>query len=612
MRDELLPYYESELTFLRHMGAEFADKYPKIAGRLRLDSEKFGDPHVERLVESFALLAARIHHKLDDEFPEITEALLEALYPHYLRPIPSMAIAQFEADPSQSKVASGIEIPSGAVVESQPQEGAASSFRTCYPVKLWPIQVTAAGFSTASSFGALAPSGAAYAVRVSLACRGGLRLAQLPLDTVRFYLHGEDAARHTLYELLFSRAAGAIIRDSRPAPNPAHATLLPGCLRPVGFSGSEGLLPYSERSFMGYRLLQEYFHFPEKFLFVDIDLSGIDERQRARFSDCFELVMFLGESGPKSRIAHLEQAVGPEMFELGCAPIVNLFERPAEPIRLTHTKTEYRVIADQYRQMATEVYAVNTVEATAAHLQESQSYAPFYAHRHAYDGETNGRYWIARRRASIRKGDNGTEVYLSLVDANFNPDLPPVERLSVMVTCTNRDFAAGLKWRGVYGELDAAGRPLVRTRCLRRPTAPARPPLSGGLQWRLISHLSLNHLSLVERGREALQEILRLYDFTDHPSIRKQIAGIAGLSSEPCVSRVVSRTGVAFCRGIDVALELDEDQFVGSGVFLMAAVLERFFGLYSAINSFSRLTVTSTQRGVLKQWAPRAGEQVLL
>jgi type VI secretion system protein ImpG len=612
MKDDLLPYYESELTFVRQMGAEFAAKYPKIASRLRLDASECADPHVERLIEAFALLAGRIRHKLDDEFPEITEAMLNVLYPHYLRPIPPMAIARFELDASQSDVPGGVDVPAGTPLNSRPIDGSVASFRTAYDVKILPLAVTAAAWSGASAFGSLAPGGAAWGMKMTLQCGGKSVASDIPLERLRFYLHGEGAARYTLYELLFTSTVSVMVHASGPGAAAFQLVLPAGCLRPVGFDAGQELLPYSDRSFPGYRLLQEYFHFPEKFLFIDIDLSSLGAREKQLLGKSFDVVIFFRESGAKGRLTHLEQAMSPEMFQLGCTPVVNLFERLAEPVRLSHTKTEYRIVPDQHRGMATEVYSVDEVSSTIAYNEQPRTYEPFYSLRHSYGDEPSGHYWVARRAASFRPNDEGTEVYLSLVNASMNPALPPAERLSVRVTCTNRDFVSQIKWVGVPGELEAEGMPLVRVRCLRKPTESARPPLGGSLQWRLISHLSLNHLSIVETGKEALQDILRLYDFTGDAAIRQHIAGLVAVASESSVSRVFSKTGIAFCRGLDVTLEFDENQFAGSGAFLMAAVLERFLGLYSSINSFARMTCKTTQRGVIKQWAPRAGEQILL
>ena len=607
MRDDLLPYYERELTFIRQMAAEFADKYPKVAGRLMLEPGTCEDPHVERLIEAFALLCGRVHHKLDEEFPEITEALLDVLYPHYLRPIPSMGIVQFQLDPAQS--AASTEVAPGTAVHSKPDNGQFCSFRTCYPVTLLPLRVTNASVSASNRF---VPSGlssdVAAVVRIELECTGGLRLGQLPLDSLRFYLNGESAAVHSLYEFLFLNALRVSIR-ALPAKDGAPQAVLPASsLRQVGFAPDEGMLPYSARSFAGYRLLQEYFVFPEKFLFFD--LTGLDRLAKSDFGSAFEILISLKEPQAQHRLIALEQSVTAKTFQLGCTPVVNLFERIAEPIRITQTKTEYRVVPDLHRQLSTEVYSVDRVTSTATYMEEPQTYAPFYALRHGHD-QSQRHFWYTHRRPSFRKNDDGMEVYISLVDLDFNPALPPAEMLTLRVTCTNRDQAGRLKLSGEFGELEAEGVALLGTRWIQKPGPTARPPLRRGLQWRLISHLSLNHLSIVEKGKEALQEILRLYDFSEDPAIRKQIAGIVDVSSRSSISRVHSDTGVAFVRGTDVAIEFDEEQYVGTGVFLLSSVLQRFLGLYSAVNSFSRLTVT-TKKGVLKQWPPLAGEQILL
>ena len=606
MRDELLPYYERELTFIRHMASEFSEKYPKVAGRLLLEPNQCEDPHVERLIEAFALLAGRVHHKLDDEFPEITEALLDVLCPHYLRPVPSQGIAQFQLDPSQS-AAARTQVPAGVALHSRPENGQFCSFRTCYPVTLWPLRVTGASVSAASRLGSAGAGDAAAVVRIQMESTGGLRFGQLPIDKIRFYLNGESAVVHALYQSLFLDALRVGLRALPAGDGSAHALLPATCLHQVGFERAEGVLPYSDRSFVGYRLLQEYFTLPEKFLFVDV--TGLDRLAKADFGAGFEILIWLKESEP-ARLLALEQGVGPETFQLGCTPMVNLFERIAEPIRVTHTKTEYRVVGDQHRQQITEIYSVDRVASAAPYLEEPKIYEPFYALGHGRD-DAGQRYWCAHRRPSARPGDSGTEVYLTLVDVNFEPALPADETLTMQVTCTNRDQASRLRFAGEYGELETEGLALLRARCIRRPTPTGRPPLRRGLEWRLISHLSLNYLSIVEGGREALQEILQLYNFSDDPALRKQIAGISEVSSRSSVARVASSTGVTFCRGTDVTLGFDDEQYIGSGVYLLGSVLHRFLALYSAVNSFSRLTVR-TKKGVLKQWPPLAGEQVLL
>jgi type VI secretion system protein ImpG len=612
MSDELYRYYEQELTFFRQMAGEFAQKYPKVAARLQLDETKESkDPHVERLIEAFALLAARVRRKIDDEFPEIVESLLNMLYPHYLRPVPPMAIAQFRFEPQQTRPTEPASIPAAALLTSRPSGGLECTFRTAYPVTVWPLTVTRASLvSVAAAQAAGAPPESSSVLRIQLDTLGNLPAGKLKIPYLRFFLNGDSTPHHLLYELLFVHAISVQLRTRSTSSKIEPLVMGADCIRPVGFGIDEGLLSYSDRSFLGYRLLQEYFHFPQKFFFFD--LAGLDALPDLGTS--FEILIFFRDSELRDQMPSIAQAVDADTFQLGCTPVVNLFERPAETIRVSHAVAEYQVIPDRHRQASMEVYSVDRVSSTAAYAEEPQVYEPFYSFRHTYHDRDSQCYWYAHRRPSLRKNDEGTEVYLSLVDLNFKPANPPVELLTVRVTCTNRDFVSRLAWRKEWGELEGEGLPLVQARCIVPPTKAARPPLRGGLQWRLVSHLSLNHLSIVQGGgREALQEILRLYAFSEDEDIRKRIAGITGLKSESSVSRVLFESGVAFCRGLDVELEFDEEQYAGSGVFLLASVLERFFGLYSAVNSYSRLAARTRQRrGLLKRWPARVGEQRVL
>jgi type VI secretion system protein ImpG len=607
---ELLPYYERELLFIRHMAAEFAEKYPDRAGALRIHDNACPDPDVERLMEAFALIAARVQHKIDDEFPEITEALLDMLYPHYLRPVPPMAIAQMDTDPDQRDSAPGYVVPRGSCLYTRQHAGTICRFRTCYPLRLWPIEVTAAAFMRSADLAdRIASSDSPYLFRLQLQCRGNASLSRMGLRDLRFYLGGDSQAAHTAYELVCNSASGVIIRTRRGGKLYAEIALGPDAVRPVGFGRDEGLLPYTDRSFLGFRLLQEYFAFPEKFLFFDIEGFGRlpDEKLDQQFEILIPICSF--ERADRARL--LEQAVDAAMFQLGCTPIVNLFERCAEPIRLSHTASEYPVLADVHFPLATEVYSVDRVASITSDAEETKVYRQFYSLPHS-ERESTVPLGHAVRRASHRNGDRGTDVYLSLVDFAFDPAQPPSESLTVHVTCTNRDFVERIPVSRTFGELEAEAGALLRIRFVYGPTPTVRPPLRRGLQWRLISHMALNHLSIVESGLPAFQEILQLYDFGAQAGFSRHVSGITKLGSRPKIARVNSRCGLTFCPGMHVDLEFDEENFAGSGVFLFASVLERFLGLYSAINSFTELTVRTRQRkGDLRRWLPRAGEQIV-
>jgi type VI secretion system protein ImpG len=613
VRDDLLLYYERELTFLRQMGAEFAAKYPKIASRLLLEPDKCEDPHVERMLEAFAFLAARVHLKIDDEFPEITESLLGILYPHYLRPIPAMSVAQFQVDPDQVTPESGLKLERDSVLNSRPVNGVPCKFRTCSDITFWPVEVTEAEWKTPDRLQPpVRSSEAVAAVRIALRCPGELTFSKLAMSSLRFYLSGEGSLVHTLYELLCNNCSHIIVRDATPKSKAAPVILTADALQPVGFSGHEGMLPYPRRSFIGYRLLQEYFCFPQKFFFLD--LNGLDRVCQAGFGDRAEIILMISSFERTDRRQMLELGVSAKTFRLGCAPIVNLFPQTAEPILLDHTRYEYQVVPDVSRRRATEIFEIAEVISANPQTGEVRRFEPLYSFRHGIERSKEQAFWRASRRPSGQRDDEGTDVFLSLVDLSSRPVQPNVDTLTVRTICSNRDLPARLPFGNESGDFELEGPlPVQRIVALLKPTDALRPPMGKDSLWRLISQLSLNYLSLVEEGREALQEILRLYNFTGSTYSEKQIAGLVSLSSRRHFARVVSEDGMAFARGTQVDMEFDEEQFVGGGVYLFAAVLEYFLGLYVSMNSFSQVRVRTRQRKeVLKQWPPRAGQKILL
>jgi type VI secretion system protein ImpG len=612
MSSELLPYYERELLFVRKRASEFAERYPERAAALKLTHNGCEDPHVERMIEAFALIAGRIQRKIDEEFPEITQALLDVLYPHFLRQVPSMAIAQFEVDPEQSRSVTGHLIPRGAIAYSEPLGGVQCRFRTAYRVRLFPIRVVSASFSRAVNLpGAVSSATAQYAIRIELQTQGTAKLSNLQISDLRFHIGGDQQAAHWIYELLFNNVSQVLLRCQEKGAKWSSTSLGPDSVMEVGFGRDEAILPHGETSFQGYRLLQEYFCFPQKFLFFD--LTQIDRHVSPALTDRLEIVILLDEFQRPDRATLLESAVSAETFQLGCSPVVNLFDHCSEPIRVSHTRTEYPIIPDVHAPLGMEVYSVNRVTSVAPYAEEPKEYRPFYSFRHADDGTRGEAFWYATRRLSERNGDAGTDLYLSLVDRTFKPSLPAAEALTTDITCTNRNLPERLALSGKWGELDLESSAIVRTRVVRGPTKVIRPPMRKALQWRLISHLSLNHLSLVEGGADALREILKLYDTASNASDARQIAGLTSLRSSRKMARLESEHGFVFCQGVAIDTEFDEEQFAGGGAFLLACVLERFFGLYSAVNSFTQLRVTTRQRkGVVWAWPPRTGEQIVV
>jgi type VI secretion system protein ImpG len=604
MFDELHAYYNRELGYLRKLAGEFAEQHPKIAGRLRLSGEAADDPHVERLLQGFAFIAARIHRKLDDDFPELTQGLLEVLYPHYLAPIPSMAVVELAARPD---LASPLEVKQGTLIDAGPVQGDTCRFRTAYPVTLWPIQIEAVSMRGRPIVAPANPAaaGAAGVLRLSLRCAAvGMTLSQLAPERLRFFIRPQSPQAYKLYETILNHSVSIALAD-HPADS-APVICSADNIRAVGFDVEESLLPYPMRSFLGYRLLTEYFAFPEKFLFFD--LTGLAAKSLVSDADHLEVFIYLNRTN-----VELERAVSAESLALGCTPIVNLFRQRAEPIRLDNMAAEYRVVADARRVGATEVYAIESVTASAPDGQ-ARAFEPFYGLRSA--SEDVVAYWHAARRIA-ESADGGTEVFLSFVDDDFDPAAPVDYTVSIETLCLNRDRPSLLPFGGGNPRLELveASPAIARIQCITPPTQTLRPPLGRGTRWRLISHLVLNHLSITggENGADALRAVLRLYDFHDSAQTRALIDSLLRVTSRPGVARVPGGGNGGLCRGLDIQVEFEPAPFDSGQGFLFASVIDRFLGLYASINSFTRMTALVRGRSdTVRTWPARAGSRTLL
>ncbi|MBI2804905.1 MAG: type VI secretion system baseplate subunit TssF [Planctomycetes bacterium] len=616
MIDHLFPYYERELRYINLLTQEFARRHPNAAQRLGIEATGSSDPYVQRLLETFALLAGRTHAKIEDEYPELTDGLLQFLYPHFLAPIPSMALLQFESDPARVQMPGGFLIDRGSLIEAA-TEPIACKFRTAYPVRLWPIRLNRASFR-APPFpsGLQPPAGAVAAVRLELECVGELTFAQLQIDALRLFLHGDPQLVPDLYEIILNDAIQVVFVPDKAATSNTPVALNPeNSLHSVGFGPAEGLLPYSENARMGYRLFTEFFTFPAKFQFID--LTGWQTlSNRAGLGRKCDVYIFC-----KNTSKALEQGVNTETFRLGCTPVVNLFDKTVEPIPLRPRQAAYRIVADRMSPKSFEVYAVTKVTSTDPTANRTTDYPPFYALEHA-QGTRGGRiFWYTTRQRSLEEDDTGTEVDLALVNLHFETRWPSDEMLDVQILCMNRDLPSRI----------AAARPAIgwtldvpapcEVKCLRFPTPPLRPAARTGGAWELISHLSPNPLSLQEGipGRAALRDILKLYDFSDPAAGQKHlkdqalqiVEGLLDVNYRRVLGRVPSDPKRGLCRGVEVTVELDPTKFPLRGAFLFSAVLNRFLSLYATSNSFTELIV-NTPLAPLRKWPARTGEIPLL
>ncbi|MGZ5200803.1 MAG: type VI secretion system baseplate subunit TssF [Telluria sp.] len=613
--EELLPYYERELGYLRRDLREFAERYPKIAGRLLISGEVCEDPHIERMIESFGLLNARIAKRLDDDYPEFTEALFEVLYPHYLRPFPSCSIARFEFGGAVNQQGSATAIPRGTELGTRPVRGAACTFRTVYPVALAPLALAAASFTPIirAPEALQLPSGATSCVSLAMASTAEQSgIAQLELPRLRLFIDGEPSFCAALRDALFMRCVGAYVE----ADGNGRWVQVPGVpILPAGFEEDEALIDFPARSHPAYRLLTEYFCFPEKFNFFDIDLAAITAVVPPG-SRTLTLHLALSGIRSDSNAARMLGALSTNNVLLGCTPVVNLFRQRGEPIRITHTSASYSVLADARRAYAFEVHSIDAVSLVRQTPQGEAvvQFLPFYSLKHGQTPEKSGHYWVARRDERLAEKSPGFETQISIVDIDFDPAAVETHTLNLELTCTNRDLPSSLGYGQRGGDLFLEGGTSVKSIAfLRKPTPTYRFERERSAHWRLISHLTLNHLSLTGGGADALREMLALYDLPRSPSSQRQVGGILAVDQRATTAWLVGNPFACLARGVEVRLAIDEEAFVGSGIHAFAHIIERFLALYVHANSFTQLVLVSGKTGEeLWRCAPRSGDLDLL
>jgi type VI secretion system protein ImpG len=621
MDPRLLAYYNSELNYLRESGAEFAAQYPKIASRLDLHGLEVADPYVERLLEGMAFLTARVQLKMDAEFPRFAQRLLEVVYPNYLAPTPAMCIVQFTPGEMPGGAGESFRIARGQRLRAPPAVDGQSGceFRTAHDVDLWPLSLESARIEGV-------PSGLAGATRLQQApAKASLRLkfklsaplggGAQPPDRIPLYLNASPHIASRIYELLCGHCTGSSVRASgRSQGNwqPLSADAVTG----IGFEDEQSLLPYTSRGFQGYRLLHEYFAYPARFQFVE--LRGL----RRVLAECeglqsFEVVILLDTDA-----SELEPLVDAGHFVLFCTPAVNLIEKRADRIQIDDSRFELHIVADRSHPLDYEVHAVHAVEGFGRDNSVEAQFRPFYTALSG-DREAHGAYFSTRReprlpsettaRHGARSTYIGSEVFLSLVDQSEAPYNSRLRQLGVSMTVTNRDLPLLMATGGRRDFVPIDAMPVAAIRVLHGPSRPVSAISEGGINWRLISQLSLGHQTLTgqspDTSARALRELLALYTVLGDPAVARQASALSKATLTPVTRRLPGAGPLTYGRGVGIELTVDEGQFAGSSPYLFGAVLERFLARHVGLNSFTECSLASAQRGEIARWPPRFGER---
>lgn len=592
--DELLRYYEEELGVFGQFAREFRARYPKPASNLHVAGETWDDPGVARLIQSVALLSARINKRLDDDYPKFTEALLDSLYPHFLRPLPSYSIVQIgQRGPAEVPDTASV-LARGTMLRTSAGTDTPCLFRTVYDVLLAPLTVARLAFVPLPDVPRARGAGCGIGLTIE-ATRG--HFCQLA-PALRLFADGEASTRAALIDALFLRCVTAWVQ---PEGDKGWLPLPRVPLRLAGLGDADAMLPYPARSHPAPRLLTEYFCYPEKFHFIDLDLAAIAGLLPPR---CRRFTLHLALSGiaPDSDAARLLAGLDARNLLPGCTPVINLFPKAGAPVQLAYTSADYPLLADGAHAGAYEIHSVDAVrlvrEGTGTVTRFDPLYAPGDASQDHERRAGAAHYWIARRDDATAAVSPGHEMRIALVDADFRPLDAAGATLSTELTCSNRDVPSRLPYGQPQGDLRSDElSALAPVRMLRKPTPGWRFGGTRGSHWRLIAHLALNHAGLTMAGLADFQKMLALYDLPRSPVAQRQIAGIVGLEHGTVRAWVGAAPVASLMPGIGIRLTVDEEAFAGTGLYPFVQVLDQYFALNGHLNCFTRLQVVSQQTG---------------
>lgn len=634
MDPELLRRYGEELAYLREVGAEFAHEFPAVARGLAMDGIEVADPYVERLLEGFAFLAARVQLKLDAEHPRFIQHLLEAVCPNFVAPVPSLAVLRLQPDLQDPNLARGAPVPRGTGVTSTllRGQGTACEFRTAHALQLWPLEIVAVRYTEHAGELPLAQLPAARqakgALRIRLRAHGGASFDQLPIDALPFYIAAGDEVALRLHALVLGAGLGSWVAGADAGAGATGRSPWRGAdsLRALGLDDEHALLPETARGFSGHRLLQEYAAMPQRLLFFEV--GALRERLRQAGGTEVELLLLFSRGD-----AELESMVDAGSLALFCTPAINLFWKRLDPIDTGRDGWEHHVVPDRTRPLDYEVHALDGVVGHGNGRRPRQAFLPLYSAQHEEDAPAQAYYSVRReprvpprdeRRLGGRSAYVGSELFIALVDPQHAPYEDDIRQLALTGWVTNRDLPLLLPAAQHEGgereappawRLDAPG-PVRRVDCLRGPTRPVQRLPRGEIGWSLVNLLALNQQALVgmapERAAAALRRLLHLFGPNPDPAWARRIEGVLALRAAPATRRLPGSGPLTFGTGVAVDLTLDDLAFPGGSAFLFGSVLEHFFARHAAINSFTQTTLRSAGRGLIHTWPPRCGRAPLL
>lgn len=619
MDTRLLHHYNTELDFMREMGSEFARHFPKVAGRLGMEGLECADPYVERMLEGFAFLTARVHLKIEEEYPKFCQHLLEIVYPDYLAPLPSMTVVQLQPDCGDTDLANGLKIERGTSLESGlgPNMQTPCEYRTAHDVDLFPVTIVDADYlgtrAALANLGIKPGRQVSAGLRIGIEVAKGVDVSELKMKELPVFLAGSGTVPTALYEHVLAGVCGFSIitgdkKDRQVFP------LKKENVCSYGFGSEQALLNHQSSSFEGYRLLREYFSFPERFRFINF--TGLDKVLPKSSGQRFDLVIHLN-----NRNNDLENVIGENNFLPFCVPAINLFPKRADRISLNNIDHEFHVLADRSRPLDYEVHQVLGVSGYGKQSEERKKFLPIYGLSDDHIPAEHSAFYAIHRKSRLlssrqhsrgsRSGYLGQEIFISLVDSDEAPYSTKLAQLGVKTMCSNRDLPMQIPLGQKKGDFTLkVNAPVEKIRCVAGPTRPRTQVTTGDYAWRIINHLSLNFLSLIDEspdeGAAALRELLQLYTKGDVVGER-QINGLLSVSAKAVTRRLPIPGPISFGRGLEIKLVLDETAFEAGGMYLFGSVLTEFFRKYVSINHMTETIVLTDSKTEVARWPVKAG-----
>ena len=605
MTKELLNYYNEELDYLRRAGNAFAEIHPKIAGTLRMGQHSAEDPFVERLIESFAFLTAKLNKQLDGDNIELAHTLLNLIYPHLLLPIPSITTLQFHPNEHQQK---NIQLEKGTLLQTKTEDGTPYYFQTCYPLNVMPLKITEATLSLTTDLPIQK-----YISEKSKACiRLKLSLthkeSKLNSDSLRFYINAQKQYANSLYDLLFQHVN--LILFYTPQQQQIQK-LTNSTIHAVGFNPEHALFPYRKTSFEGFRLLTEYCVFPEKFMYFEI--NALKTSLTEITNNPFEIWLCLDQP-----FTNLKTAINEHTFQLGCTPAINLFEMQSEAITVDHMRSEYRIAIDKrFRPEAFEIYQVLSLKGWLE-SGENLDFKPLYGLKYGEKNHEHLIFWESKRKSAWRYGEKnrtGYEVELCFLD--HSPELTRQPwTLVAKLTCTNRDLPSELPFGGDQPQFHLEGKlsGQIYIRCLKQPTPSIHPTLLNEQYWYLLATLISAHDSLIdqEKGIDHIKSILNHLSAPLPEECQRILDHMKSLSSKSVTTRFPQEQRLTFVRGTQITITFDDHDLQVSDVTFFGTVLNHFLNQYCAIDSFIELVFQFQHEGEITRWQPTFGEQAVI